>query len=87
MVTDHELYIGQTLVLKAYLEREWKDLSEFEHCNYRNLIDMCSLVVHFPMWLLEFFICGGVITSTRTRIIVYRLHDQAEDEERKSLIH
>ena len=55
----------------------------FEHCNYQNLIDVCSLVVHLPLWLLEFLICGGVITITRT--IVHRLHDQAEES--KSLIH
>ena len=32
---------------------------------------------------VKVLICGGVITSTRK--IVYRLHDQAEDEESKSL--
>ena len=32
---------------------------------------------------VKVFDCGGVITSTRK--IVYRLHDQAEDEESKSL--
>ena len=54
----------------------------FEHCNYQNLTVVCSLVVHLPMWLLEVFIGGCLITSTRK--IVYRLHDQVEDEDSKS---
>ena len=64
--------MSETLVFKAYLEREWRDLSEFEHCSYQNLIDVCSLVVHFFCGSWKFLIHGGVIRSTRTRIIVYR---------------
>ena len=60
----------------------------FEHYNHQNLTVVCSLVVHLPsgswsresFWFVEVW---GVITSKRK--IVYRLHDQAEDEESKSL--
>ena len=38
----------------------------FEHCDHQNLFNVCSLVVHLPMWPLEVLICDGVITSTRT---------------------
>ena len=56
----------------------------FEHCNYQNLIDVYSLVVHLSIWLLEVLICSSVTTNTRT---IYTLHDRDEDEESKSLIH
>ena len=51
-----------------------------EHYNYQNLTIVCSLVVHLPSgsWV-AWKILIYVIASTRK--IVYRLHDQAEDEE------
>ena len=54
----------------------------FEHCNYQNLIVVCSLVVHLPMLLLEVFELWRCDYKHK-----YRSNDQAEDKESKLLIH
>ena len=51
-------------------------------------LSMCAVLwFTFVCGSWKFLIRGGVITSTRTRVTVYRLQDQAEDEENKPLIH
>ena len=55
----------------------------FEHCNYQNLIDVCSLVVHLPMWLLEVFDLWWCDYNHKNDF--RRLNDQTEES--NSLIH
>ena len=54
-------------------------------CNSRNLIVVCSLVAHLPVWLLELIDLRRCDYKHKKNF--YRLHDQAEDEETKSSIH
>ena len=64
-------------------------------CQSLNIVTIKTLSMCAVLWFAclcdswKIFICGGVITSSRarTRTIVYRLHDQTEEEESKSLIH